>query len=116
MLDSGEGGFEWRYWPGLLGVLAYGAPLVSTLLLMSAGYAESSGVLAVSSLLIVGGVLLAAAGPGLRRAGAGRVQVPASFGYTGGAIRDGERGRQKSIGSLQDTSSYEEELGSRYVH
>ena len=53
----------------LLGVLAYGAPLVSTLLLVSAGYAESNWVLAVSSLLIVGGALLAAVGPELRRTG-----------------------------------------------
>lgn len=53
----------------LLGVLAYGAPLVSMLLLVLAGYAESSWALAISSLLIVGGALLAAVGPGLRRTG-----------------------------------------------
>lgn len=51
----------------LLGVLAYGAPLISTLLLVLAGYAESSWVLAISSALIVCGALLAAVGPGLRR-------------------------------------------------
>ncbi|MCX2795435.1 aromatic amino acid exporter YddG [Microbulbifer thermotolerans] len=47
----------------LLGVLAYGAPLVSTLLLVVFGYAESSWSLVLSSLLIVGGALLAGAGP-----------------------------------------------------
>ncbi|MFC6633205.1 DMT family transporter [Microbulbifer taiwanensis] len=49
----------------LLGVLAYGAPLVSTLLLVLWGYAESSWGLALSCLLIVGGALLAGMGPRL---------------------------------------------------
>ncbi|GGO85500.1 membrane protein [Marinobacterium nitratireducens] len=51
----------------LLGVLAYGAPLVSTLLLVLFGFTPASWGLALSSLLIVGGALLAALGPRLLR-------------------------------------------------
>lgn len=51
----------------LLGVLAYGAPLVSTLLLVLTGFAEPGWGLLLSSLLIVGGALVATLGPALRR-------------------------------------------------
>jgi len=58
----------------LLGVLAYGAPLISTLLLVLCGFAQASWGLALASLLIVGGALLAAIGPRLwRRRAAGMV-------------------------------------------
>ncbi|NVK44546.1 MAG: EamA family transporter [Oceanospirillaceae bacterium] len=63
----------------LLGVLAYGAPLISTLLLVVCGFAQPSWGLALSSLLIVGGALLAAIGPRMRRrpvAGRGDDMVP----------------------------------------
>ena len=42
-----------------LGVLSYAAPLLSTLLLVAAGQAAASWLLAVACLLIVGGALLA---------------------------------------------------------
>ena len=48
-----------------LGVLAYGAPLLSTLLLVAVGLAEPSWTLAAACALIVGGALLASS----RRAG-----------------------------------------------
>ncbi|UTW13408.1 aromatic amino acid exporter YddG [Marinobacterium rhizophilum] len=48
----------------LLGVLAYGAPLVSTLLLVISGFAEPSLALLLASLLIVGGALVAGVLPG----------------------------------------------------
>ena len=44
----------------LLGALAYGAPLISTLVLVSVGLAASSWFLWLACLLIVGGALLAA--------------------------------------------------------
>ncbi len=43
----------------LLGVLAYGAPLISTLLLVISGFAQASLSLLLASLLIVGGALVA---------------------------------------------------------
>ncbi|MFC6672810.1 DMT family transporter [Marinobacterium aestuariivivens] len=49
----------------LLGVLAYGAPLVSTVLLVLAGFAEPGWALMLASLLIVGGALVAGVGPWL---------------------------------------------------
>lgn len=48
----------------LLGTLAYGAPLISVLLLLLAGYGEPTGTLALASVLIVLGSLVA----GYRRA------------------------------------------------
>jgi len=48
----------------LLGVLAYGAPLVSTLLLVLSGFAQASLWLLLASLLIVGGALVAGVLPG----------------------------------------------------
>ena len=48
-----------------LGVLAYGAPLLSTLLLVAVGLAEPSWTLAAACALIVGGAVLASS----RRAG-----------------------------------------------
>lgn len=50
----------------LLGALSYFAPLLSTLLLILAGYAPATLLVGVSALLIVGGALLASA----RRSGA----------------------------------------------
>jgi drug/metabolite transporter (DMT)-like permease len=44
----------------LLGVASYAAPILSTTALVLAGYAEASGTLGVSALLIAGGGLLAA--------------------------------------------------------
>ncbi|WP_271273963.1 aromatic amino acid exporter YddG [Aliamphritea hakodatensis] len=46
----------------LLGVLAYAAPLISTLLLVAAGLADTSWTLAVASLTIVAGSLIAGIG------------------------------------------------------
>lgn len=45
-----------------LGVLAYGAPLISTLLLVALGLAAPSWLLAAACVLIVGGAVLAATG------------------------------------------------------
>jgi drug/metabolite transporter (DMT)-like permease len=54
----------------LLGVLAYGAPLISTLLLVLSGFAQASLSLLLASLLIVGGALVAGVMPGwLQRRG-----------------------------------------------
>lgn len=55
----------------VLGASAYAAPLLSTLLLIAAGYAEFSWVVAVACLLITGGAALAARDL-LRRRPAGR--------------------------------------------
>jgi hypothetical protein len=46
----------------LLGVGSYAAPLLSTLALVVAGYAEPRLTLAVAAVLIAGGGLLAASG------------------------------------------------------
>ena len=43
----------------VLGALSYAAPLLSTLVLISAGLAETSWIIAIACLLIVGGALLA---------------------------------------------------------
>jgi len=43
----------------LLGVLSYAAPVLSTLLLVVAGFAQASPSLAIATILIVGGALLA---------------------------------------------------------
>ena len=43
----------------LLGVLSYAAPVLSTLLLVLVGFTEASLSLAIATLLIVGGALLA---------------------------------------------------------
>ncbi|MEH6630789.1 MAG: EamA family transporter [Halopseudomonas aestusnigri] len=43
----------------VLGALSYGAPLLSTLILIATGFAEASWIIAVACLLIVGGALLA---------------------------------------------------------
>lgn len=51
----------------LLGALAYGAPLLSALLLIAFGRGEASWNVAFACLLIVGGALLASAGHLLRR-------------------------------------------------
>ena len=45
-----------------LGVLAYGAPLLSTLLLVALGLAAPSWLLAAACALIVGGAVVAATG------------------------------------------------------
>jgi drug/metabolite transporter (DMT)-like permease len=50
----------------LLGAASYAAPLLSTLILVIAGFAEPSPILALSALMIVGGAVLA------MRAGSGR--------------------------------------------
>lgn len=47
----------------VLGVLSYVAPLLSTLLLVAAGRAEASWLLALSCVLIVGGAVLASGRP-----------------------------------------------------
>jgi len=44
----------------LLGVASYGAPLLSTLLLIALGYASPSAYLALAAALIVGGAVVAA--------------------------------------------------------
>jgi drug/metabolite transporter (DMT)-like permease len=46
----------------LLGVASYAAPLLSTLALVAAGYAEPRATLGIAALLIAGGGLLAASG------------------------------------------------------
>ncbi|WP_419905706.1 DMT family transporter [Kiloniella sp.] len=43
----------------VLGALSYGAPLLSTLVLIATGLAEASWIIAIACLLIVGGALLA---------------------------------------------------------
>jgi drug/metabolite transporter (DMT)-like permease len=48
--------------PRLLGTLAYGIPVASTLLLLAAGHGEPGGRLALAALLVTGGGLLAAKG------------------------------------------------------
>ncbi len=45
----------------VLGALSYGAPLLSTLLLIAVGLAEASWMIAIACLLIVGGAFLASA-------------------------------------------------------
>jgi len=45
----------------VLGALSYGAPLLSTLLLVAVGLAEASWMIAIACLLIVGGAFLASA-------------------------------------------------------
>ena len=45
----------------VLGALSYGAPLLSTLLLVAVGLAQASWTIAIACLLIVGGALLASA-------------------------------------------------------
>lgn len=47
----------------LLGVLAYAAPVLSTLLLVVTGHAEATWLLALACLLIVGGALVATLSP-----------------------------------------------------
>ncbi|HEY6831621.1 MAG TPA: EamA family transporter, partial [Pseudolabrys sp.] len=44
----------------LLGVASYAAPILSTMALVLAGYAEASGTLGLAAMLIAGGGLLAA--------------------------------------------------------
>lgn len=51
----------------LLGVASYAAPVLSTVILVIAGYAAASWLLAVSCTLIVVGALVASFGPGARR-------------------------------------------------
>jgi drug/metabolite transporter (DMT)-like permease len=46
----------------LLGVASYAAPLLSTLALVAAGYAEPRATLGIAAFLIAGGGLLAASG------------------------------------------------------
>jgi len=53
----------------LLGVTAYAAPLLSTLILIAAGLAPATPRIAVAALLITGGALVAA------RAGASRADL-----------------------------------------
>jgi drug/metabolite transporter (DMT)-like permease len=50
----------------LLGVASYAAPVLATLILVVAGYAAASWLLAVSCVLIVVGALVASFGPGAR--------------------------------------------------
>lgn len=50
----------------LLGVASYAAPVLATLILVVAGYAAASWLLAVSCMLIVVGALVASFGPGVR--------------------------------------------------
>jgi len=58
----------------LLGVLAYAAPLLSTLLLIALSLAEATWVIALACLLIVGGAALAAADKLRGRTGAATAQ------------------------------------------
>jgi drug/metabolite transporter (DMT)-like permease len=51
-----------------LGVASYAAPVLATLILVVAGYAPASGLLAASCVLIVVGALVASFGPGARAA------------------------------------------------
>jgi drug/metabolite transporter (DMT)-like permease len=51
----------------LLGVASYAAPLLSTLALVAAGYAEPRATLGIAALLIAGGGLLAASGSWRKR-------------------------------------------------
>lgn len=50
----------------LLGVASYAAPVLSTIILVVAGYAPASWLLALSCVLIVVGALVASFGPGAR--------------------------------------------------
>ncbi len=67
-LGLGPVGFAFFFWDygtkrgslPLLGALSYGAPLISTLILVAAGEAESRPSLWIACLLIVGGAVLAA--------------------------------------------------------
>lgn len=52
----------------LLGVASYAAPVLATLILVVAGYAAASWLLAISCVLIVVGALVASFGPGARAA------------------------------------------------
>jgi drug/metabolite transporter (DMT)-like permease len=56
----------------LLGVSAYAAPLLSTMLLVAFGYAEATPILAGGCALIVGGAVIATAGGRLRAAASER--------------------------------------------
>ena len=51
----------------LLGVASYAAPVLSTIILVLAGYAAASWLLALSCVLIVVGALVASFGPGAGR-------------------------------------------------
>jgi drug/metabolite transporter (DMT)-like permease len=53
----------------LLGTASYAAPLVSTLILIAAGFAEPTPALVAAAALIVGGALVAARGGAVRGAG-----------------------------------------------
>lgn len=77
-LGLGAIGFAFASWDiamkqgdvALLGAASYASPLIATILLVLAGYAAASWLLAVSCLLIIAGALVATFGPGARSAAA----------------------------------------------